>query len=213
MIMAGKISPWGDMIQVVNDLSSEENATAAGAARSGRDDALCEAMAELPVPQGALGRTGLMLVKVGSVLEDIADGQLAASGLDARDYSVLAILSADGPGTQHEIARLLGKAPGIVVAVVDQLERNGLVERNRDPRDRRRSRVTLTAAGTAALARADELADEAVAELLGGLDAEQLGDLRSLLERGLGLGAEPEPTLVGAQRSASEPAASSRRAS
>lgn len=163
----------------------------------GHDDALCRAMADLPVPQGAHGRTALMLVKVGSILEDVADAQLAASGLDARDYSVLAILSADGPGTQHEIARLIGKAPGIVVAVVDQLERKGLVERNRDPQDRRRSRVTLTGAGREALARADELADQAVAELLGGLDDAGRAALGTLLERGLGIvPADPDGSIA-----------------
>ena len=37
--------------------------------------------------------------------------------------------------------------------------------RTRDPADRRRSRVTVTAAGTKALAHADELAEADVAEV------------------------------------------------
>jgi DNA-binding MarR family transcriptional regulator len=185
------------MLQPVNDSSSE-------ASHPEPEDEWCP-ISDLPVPLGARGRTALMLVKVGTMLEEIADVQLAASGLDARDYTLLAILSVDGPGSQHELARLLGKAPGIIVAEVDELERKGLVERNRDPQDRRRSRVTPTAAGRTALARADELADAAIAELLGGLDREGLAKLSALLERGLGLDA--------GQRSASEPAASSLRAS
>jgi DNA-binding MarR family transcriptional regulator len=184
------------MLQLMNDFPSEASPGQAG------DDDWCP-INDLAVPQGARGRTALMLVKVGAMLEEIADAQLAGSGLDARDYTLLAILSVDGPGSQHELARLLGKAPGIIVAEVDELERKGLVERNRDPQDRRRSRVTPTAAGRAALARADELADAAIAELLGGLDAGDLAQLGSLLERGLGL----------PQSDASERAASSRRAS
>jgi DNA-binding MarR family transcriptional regulator len=199
------------MLQPVNDFSSEASGPQAEAE-------WCP-ITDLPVPQGARGRTALMLVKVGAMLEEIADAQLAASGLDARDYTLLAILSVDGPGSQHELARLLGRAPGIIVAEVDELERKGLVERNRDPQDRRRSRVTATAAGRTALTRADGLADSAIAELLGGLDVDELAQLGALLERGLGLGpgqgaASSGPGVASAgQSAASEPAASSRRAS
>ncbi len=177
------------MIQDVNDFPFEQP-------RELPDDRFCAVVDDLAVPQAALGRTALMLVKVGAVLEDIGDLVLAESGLDSREYMVLAILSVDGPGSQHEIARLIGKAPGIVVALVDQLERTGLVERNRDPEDRRRSRVTLTGAGRAALARADELADASVGQILGGLDTAALAQLRTLLERGLGLTAATAGTGV-----------------
>ena len=59
--------------------------------------------------------------------------------------------------------------------------------RARDPDDRRRSRVTLTEAGSSALARADELAAATLGEVLGGLSAGQLQQLDELLARGLGL--------------------------
>src|SRR3954468_24163472 len=130
--------------------------------------------AELCIPRGAQGRTALLLVGAGSLLSAIGDDKLAASGLDSREYSILSILDSDGPGSQQELARLLGKAPAIVVAAVDALEARGLVARTRDPSDRRRSRVTLTTAGARTLRKADALADDAVAELLAGLDAEAL---------------------------------------
>jgi MarR family transcriptional regulator, lower aerobic nicotinate degradation pathway regulator len=141
--------------------------------------------AELCIPRGAQGRTALLLVGAGSLLSAIGDDKLAASGLDSREYSILSILDTDGPGSQQELARLLGKAPAIVVAAVDDLEDRGLVTRTRDPADRRRSRVTVTKAGSKALSHADELAAAAVAELFAGLDAGDLRQLQDLLGRGL----------------------------
>jgi DNA-binding MarR family transcriptional regulator len=81
----------------------------------------------------------------------------------------------------------LGKAPGVIVGVVDVLQERGLVVRARDPNDdRRRSRVTMTEAGSSALARADELAAATLGKVLGGLGAGQLQQLGELLLPGLG---------------------------
>ena len=137
------------------------------------------------IPRGAQGRGALLLTTAGDVLLRDADETLAASGLDARAYSILSIIETDGPGTQLELARLLNKAPAIIVAAVDDLEARGLVARTRDPADRRRSRVTVTEAGTAALATADRLADAAFDALFAGLTPEELRRLRDLLARGL----------------------------
>jgi DNA-binding MarR family transcriptional regulator len=143
-------------------------------------------MTEQPcIPRAAADRVGLLLVNIGTALGEAADRRLAAAGVDGRQYAILAILESDGPGSQQEIARLLGKAPAIVVAAVDTLEQRGLVERSRDPSDRRRSRVTLTATGAKTLRKADALADDAVAELLAGLHGDELRQLRHLLARGL----------------------------
>lgn len=60
---------------------------------------------------------------------------------------------------------LCGLLPAQGVLVVDELERRGLVARQRSEADRRRSVVTLTAAGIETLARADELGERLVAEL------------------------------------------------
>lgn len=166
------------MIQVMNDFG---DGSLQGMAENSR---LC-------IPQGAGTRLALLLARVGASLLDSADELLSPVGIDGRGYSVLAILHSDGPGSQLELARLLGKAPALVVTAVDDLEAAGLVERTRDPADRRRSRVMLTKAGEKVLARADELADEAAAALLSDLDASELAQLHDLLQRGLGV---TEPT-------------------
>jgi DNA-binding MarR family transcriptional regulator len=139
------------------------------------------------LPQAAAGRLAFMLAVLGSRIEELAEVTLPGLGLDGHDYTVLAILSADGPDTQHEIARLMNKAPGVVVAAVDQLEAKGLVERQRDPADRRRSRVTPTRTGIAALKKADGAGEQILADALPMLSSDELEMLRELLERGVGL--------------------------
>lgn len=153
------------------------------------------------IPRAVEGRTALLLARIGTVLAETGDERLSGAGVDGRDYSILSILDTDGPGSQHELAFLLGKAPGVVVAAVDSLEERGLVARTRDPADRRRTRVTVTKAGLKALAKADVLAEATVGEVLGGLDADERRQLDALLVKGLG------PGLA----AVAEPAAAARR--
>lgn len=117
------------------------------------------------LPRGAFSRPALLLVKVGNDVMARAEDPLAEIGLSGRQYMVLAVLSADTPPSQQELAGLCGLLPAQVVLVVDELERRGLVARQRSETDRRRSVVTLTDAGTAVLGRADELGERLVAEL------------------------------------------------
>jgi DNA-binding MarR family transcriptional regulator len=135
--------------------------------------------------EGVTSRPSLLLARIGTALEAAADDWLAPSGLTGRDYAVLAILTADAPDTQQDLAHLLGKAPGIAVIAVDRLEAAGLVERRRDPADRRRSRVVVTPAGHRSLQEADSRSDEGLAQLLPGLDADQRASLHRLLIRGV----------------------------
>ena len=140
-----------------------------------------------PIPQGVADRIALLLAKPGGLLLDIADECFAPLGIGRDDYPILAVLEVDEPGTQHELAMLVEKAPGMLVASIDRLEQAGLVARTRDPADRRRSRVTLTAAGRRTLRKADAIAEQTVGELLSGLDAGELAQLQALLAKGLRL--------------------------
>lgn len=137
------------------------------------------------VPASARENIGLLLSFLGSAITEAADDRLSAARLTGREYSILSILETDGPGSQAELARLLGKVPAMVVMAVDALEERGFVTRERDPDDRRRTRVVLTAAGRRALAKAHTIADETVAASLPGLSPDELAQLQALLVRGL----------------------------
>jgi DNA-binding MarR family transcriptional regulator len=67
--------------------------------------------------------------------------------------AVLQHLSGAGPLTVGEVARHLDRAQSVVSGIVDHLERDGLLERMRDQRDRRRALVWLTDAGVDRLTR------------------------------------------------------------
>lgn len=138
-----------------------------------------------PMPLGFEKRPAMLLARIGGVIGAVGDEHLAPIGIDANDYAILSILDTDGPGSQHELAELLGKAPGLLVAALDDLEARKLVERVRDPADRRRSRVALTKAGKRALARADKVADALFTELFPSLDATERKELARLLEDGI----------------------------
>src|SRR5690242_4437881 len=109
----------------------------------------CEALSWIAMlPRGAMSRPALLLVKLGDDVLTRGEDALAEIRLSGRQYMVLAVLSTDTPPSQSELAGLCGLLPAQIVPVVDELERRGLVARQRSEADRRRSVVTLTEAGT-----------------------------------------------------------------
>ncbi len=133
---------------------------------------------------GVRSRLSLLMALVGSAIADRGDEALRATGgLDAMDYMVLAVLDESEPGSQLELARLCGSAPGKIVGILDQLEQRGIVVRERDPHDRRRSIVRLTADGRTVLEGADAIVEGVEAELLADLTADERGQLHDLLRR------------------------------
>src|SRR5262249_27754530 len=92
----------------------------------------------------------------------------------------------DEPSSQLELARLCGLLPAQVVPVVDELERRGLVERQRDEADRRRSVVRPTPEGLELLAQADELARSIEDTLFGDLDPATRAQFATTMRAALG---------------------------
>ena len=82
------------------------------------------------------------------------------SGLTGASRAVLGHLAHTGPLTIGEAALHLDRAQSVVSEIVDGLERRGLLLRDHDPDDRRRTLVWLTPDGVEALRRDGEVLSE-----------------------------------------------------
>jgi DNA-binding MarR family transcriptional regulator len=108
---------------------------------------------------------------------------LAATGSRGYHYRLLAALQEFGPASQAALGRRTQIDRSDVVATVDDLAGRAMVERSGDPADRRRNVITITAAGTAHLARLEKPLAGVQDELLAPLSAAERQELVRLLTR------------------------------
>jgi DNA-binding MarR family transcriptional regulator len=125
---------------------------------------------------------GYLLMKAGIHASRLVEEALGSVALNAREYLVLTYL-AEQPLSQQELSRRLGIDPTLVVGIVDVLEERELLARQRDPDDRRRYAVTLTAAGRKVLTKATKATAAAEDQLLAPLGAGEREELRGILLR------------------------------
>jgi DNA-binding MarR family transcriptional regulator len=90
------------------------------------------------------------------------DRKLAVSDAAGMSWTRVLVLRrlAEQPLTLRGLAARIAADPPYVTLMVDDLEKRGLVERKPHPDDRRAKIVELTAAGRAAVKRAEEILDE-----------------------------------------------------
>jgi DNA-binding MarR family transcriptional regulator len=104
------------------------------------------------------------------------------SQLAGASRAVLEHLALAGPLTVGEAAAHLSRAQSVISEIVAHLERQGLLEREDDPADRRRTLIWLTPHGLEVLRRDREvLGVEHLALALAKLSPGQADDLLSLL--------------------------------
>lgn len=122
--------------------------------------------------------------------------RLAEVGLQPPLFRVLNLVDAAEGRSQQEIAKAVRAPASRMVGFVDELERQGLVERRADPKDRRVRALYLTPAGREALARGRRVAGEHEEELTQGLSGPERERLVDLLRKvvdaqSLGKGVHP----------------------
>ncbi|MFC9996423.1 MarR family winged helix-turn-helix transcriptional regulator [Nocardia sp. NPDC127526] len=108
---------------------------------------------------------------------------LAPLGIKPPQFGTLRILEANDGLSQQQLCEALGIHRNVMVGLVDDLEKRGLVERRKHPTDRRAHAVHLLPAAAAILARAEELVTGLDAELLAPLDPGERTALVELLQR------------------------------
>lgn len=89
----------------------------------------------------------IKLMRASDSVTAALERRLAPLELTEGQLGLMEVLLHLGPRSQREIGGKLFRSDGNVVMVVDNLERRGLVRRERDQEDRRRVIVSLTAEG------------------------------------------------------------------
>jgi DNA-binding MarR family transcriptional regulator len=133
------------------------------------------------LPAELASSTTFLLKRLGFAAKEQALEAYDQTGLHPYHYAVLAVLDEGSRETQGAIADALGYDRGQLVGLLDELEDRGLVERKRDPSDRRRQSVRMTADGKRALAKLRALAVELEDDFLASLDESQRASLHALL--------------------------------
>jgi len=98
-------------------------------------------------------------------------------------FRVLSLVDAAEGRSQQAIGEAIQVPPSRMVALVDELEQRGLVERRPDPADRRVRALFLTEKGRDTLARGREIARQHEQELTRGMAAADRKRLTELLEK------------------------------
>jgi DNA-binding MarR family transcriptional regulator len=135
------------------------------------------------LPQELVESTTFLLKRLGFAAKDRTLAAYEETGLHPYHHAVLLVLDEGAPETQGSIADTLGYDRGQLVGLLDELEERELVERKRDPNDRRRHVVRLTPAGKKMLRRLRTLSGQIEDDFLAPLDEGQREALHSLLLR------------------------------
>lgn len=134
-------------------------------------------------PTGLRASSGYLLTRLGAESRRRWARMLSERGLTPHHYGVLMTLDDLRVTYQQRLSHAIGVDPRNAVPVVDHLQRRGLIERTRDPVDRRRHAIALTDEGRTAVAELRRAAEVIEREMLQGLTADERTALHRLLHK------------------------------
>jgi MarR family transcriptional regulator, lower aerobic nicotinate degradation pathway regulator len=152
------------------------------------------------LPEELLASSTFLLKRLGHAVKERAMEAYEEVGLHPYHHAILLVLAEGSRETQGSIADALGYDRGQLVGLLDELEERGLVDRRRDPNDRRRHLVRLTPDGKRTLRRLRVLAGEIDDDFLTPLSEKERATLHELLLR---LAQKQEPSWATAPTAAS----------
>ncbi|HWD08940.1 MAG TPA: MarR family transcriptional regulator [Actinomycetota bacterium] len=124
---------------------------------------------------------GRQLAKTDKAVRAEFDARLSEAGGSLTTWIVLR--SAGESTSQRELADRMGVEGPTLVRHIDRLEREGLIERHRDPLDRRVTRIVVTVAGQQMLAQLAVVAAEMDANVRAALGDDAYAGLMAGLQR------------------------------
>ena len=111
------------------------------------------------------------------------DRRAVGLGVTRAQWKVLFRLERFPGLRQVELADMLDIEPITLCRIVDRLEEGGLVERSRDPSDRRAWRLHVTVKSQPLIAKLHHVADEMIAQAFAGIDPKDIEITRQVLAR------------------------------
>jgi len=107
----------------------------------------------------------------------------AEAGLTPTQWAALARLAEEGAASQNHLGRLTAMDPATVQGVIRRLEARGLIDREPDPDDRRRTRLKLSAEGAELVARCTANGADVSAATLAPLTDDETAAFLALLRK------------------------------
>ena len=126
---------------------------------------------------------GMLIGRTNSLKDRLLDKQLVPYGVTFAQYKVLIIASQFAVDTPADLCRHLSLDSGSMTRMLDRLEQKQLIERVRSATDRRQVQLVLTAEGKAITDQLPQIGADAMNELLGVLDAEEVASLERILSK------------------------------
>jgi MarR family 2-MHQ and catechol resistance regulon transcriptional repressor len=123
------------------------------------------------------------LMRAADSVQAPLERRLESLGLTEGQFGVLEILLHLGPQSPGALGRKSFRSGGNITTVLDNLERRGLVRREREPRDLRSFRVSLTPAGRRLIGRLFPGHAEAITAVLSALTPAEQVTLGRLLKK------------------------------
>jgi DNA-binding MarR family transcriptional regulator len=138
---------------------------------------------EQPPPEPLASAVGFLLSWNGQRMAHMFARALEPLGLRPPQFGLMTMVDAQPGRTQQELVSSSMIDASSMVAILDELEELGFVERRRNQEDRRKHAVHLTRRGSSTLDRARRVALGIADEALAPLDATEREELRLLLRK------------------------------
>ena len=135
------------------------------------------------LPRELVASPVFLLGRVGFEIKTRSIAEFGDAGFTPYQFGVLALLEEGARETQATIADALRLDRSQLVGLLDSLEERGLIERRRDPHDRRRQAVSVTSAGKKALVRLRAIIARIEEEFFAPLGPAEREELHGLLLR------------------------------
>ena len=136
-----------------------------------------------PASQRLALATYVRLMRVANAARSHASRQLGDSDLTLTQFAVLEALYHLGPMSLSDIAEKVLTTGGNLTMVAGNLERDGLVKRQKSPQDGRVQILALTPKGKSLMRRVFPIHAAAIAEFMGALHADELETLSELCKK------------------------------